>query len=321
MLRASQFLAAIILTCLGCMLAASVQAAARPEERAAAEVNRDMLVSTGWLAEHLNDPSVVVLCIAGRPDFYSSGHIPGSRLVMLSDLVVKRDGVPNELPSPEVLTKVFETAGVNDGSRIILYGEQYGLLAARAYWTLDYLGIGQQAALLDGGLEKWKAEGHPLSQEAERPKPGTLRTYPNPDVLVSAKDLEDLLKKTPVPAALIDARPAEEFSGSKLSDGVNKAGHIPQARGIYWMRNIESPENPVLRPEWELGQMYAEAGAAKGKRVITYCRTGMQSSFDYFVAKYLGYDAAVYDGSFYEWSRQNLPVEGEKAPPQDKVKR
>jgi thiosulfate/3-mercaptopyruvate sulfurtransferase len=318
MFRVPRFFAAILLTWLA--LAANVYAAGT-EESAAAEVNRDMLVSTAWLAEHLNDSSVVVLCIASQPDFYLSGHIPGSRLVMLSDLVVTRDGVPNELPSPEALTKVFVAAGVSDGARVILYGEHSGLLAARAYWSLDYLGIGQQAALLDGGLEKWKAEGHPLSRDVVQPNPGTLRTYPNPDVLVSVKDLEGLLKKTPLPAALIDARPPEEFNGSKLSENVAKAGHIPQARGLYWMRNIESAENPVLRPEWELRQMYAEAGASKGKRVITYCRTGMQSSFDYFVAKYLGYEAAVYDGSFHEWSRENLPAESEKAPSQDKVKK
>lgn len=317
MFRVPRFSAAILLTWLA--LTANVYAAGT-EESAAAEVNRDMLVSTEWLAQHLNDSSVVVLCIAANRDFYLSGHIPGSRLVMLSDLVVSR-GVPNELPPAEALARAFEAAGVTDGGRVILYGEHSGLLAARAYWTLDYLGIGGQAALLDGGLEKWKAEGRPLSRDDVQPNPGTLKTYPNPDVLVSVKDLEELLKKVPFPSALIDARPAEEFNGSKLSENVTKAGHIPQARGLYWMRNIESAENPVLRPESELRQMYADAGASQGKRVITYCRTGMQSSFDYFVAKYLGYDAAVYDGSFYEWSRQNLPVEGEKAPPQDKVKR
>jgi thiosulfate/3-mercaptopyruvate sulfurtransferase len=318
MFRVPRFFAAILLIWFAS--AANVYAAGTVEI-AAAEVNHDMLVSTEWLAQHLDDSGVVVLCIAANRDFYLSGHIPGSRLVMLSDLVVSRDGVPNELPPPEALTRAFEAAGVSDGARVILYGEHSGLLAARAYWSLDYLGIGHQAALLDGGLEKWKAEGHPLSRDVVQPNPATLRTYPNPDVLVSVKDLEGLLKKTPLPAALIDARPAEEFSGSKLSENVAKAGHIPQARGLYWMRNIESAENPVLRSEHELHQMYAEAGASQGKRVITYCRTGMQASFDYFVAKYLGYDAAVYDGSFYEWSRQNLPVAGEKAPSQDKVKK
>jgi len=320
--RRAQSFVAVFFACLVCAQAANVHAAPGAEEIAAAEVNNDMLVSTDWLAEHLNDSGVVVLCIAGRRDFYAGGHIPGSRLIMLSDIVVTRDGVPSELPSPEALTRVFEAAGVNDGARIILYGEHSGLLAARAYWTLDYLGIGGQAALLDGGLEKWKAEGHPLSQEVEQPEPGTLRTLPNPEVLVSVKDVEDLLKKKPVPATLIDARPAEEFSGSKLSEGVTKAGHIPHARGLYWMKNIESAENPVLRPEWELRQMYAEAGAKEGRRVITYCRTGMQSSFDYFVAKYLGYDAAVYDGSLYEWSGKYLPVESDVKPPaQGKVKK
>lgn len=298
-----------------CTMAANALTVQNVGEAAAQQAQSDMLVSTEWLAENLQTPGVVVLCIASQREFYAKGHIPGARLVKLSDLVVTRNGIPSELPSLEALTRVFEAAGVKDGDRIILYGEHAGLFAARAYWTLDYLGIGGQAALLDGGLEKWKAEGRPVSQKVVRVEPGTLRTYANPDVLVSLEDVQDIIQKTPDSAVLIDARPEPEFSGSKLSEGVAKAGHIPGARGLFWMKNIESAANPVLRTEDELRQMYEEAGASQDRKVITYCRTGMQSSFDYFVAKYLGYNAAVYDGSFYEWSKKGLPAESDVKPP------
>jgi thiosulfate/3-mercaptopyruvate sulfurtransferase len=90
---------------------------------------------------------------------------------------------------------------------------------------------------------------------------------------------------------------------------VAKAGHIPGATSLFWMDMLVSRENPVLKPEAELRRMYAEAHAAPERKLVTYCRTGMQSSFDYFVAKYLGYDPSMYDASFFEWSKKDLPVE------------
>jgi len=90
---------------------------------------------------------------------------------------------------------------------------------------------------------------------------------------------------------------------------VAKAGHIPGSTSLFWMDMLVSRENPVLKPEAELRRMYAEAHAAPGRQLVTYCRTGMQSSFDYFVAKYLGYDPSMYDASFFEWSKKDLPAE------------
>jgi thiosulfate/3-mercaptopyruvate sulfurtransferase len=292
-------------------VALNAQTTENSGEVAEPQVRSEMLVTTEWLSEHIHDPDVVVLCIASRPDFYSSGHIPGARMVALADISVTRNGVPNELPSVQALEKVFEAAGVSDAFRIVLYGERSGLFAARAYWTLDYLGLGGQAALLDGGLEKWRAEGRPLSQEVKPVTPGTVRVFPDPTVLMNVQDVQNLAKDPAKQATLIDARPADEFSGKKRSEEVAKAGHIPGARHLYWMQNIESAANPVLRSEPELRQTYVELGASPGLPVVTYCRSGMQSSLDYFVAKYLGYRAAMYDGSFYEWSRRNLPVESD----------
>ena len=116
----------------------------------------EMLVTTEWLAEHLNDHDVVVLCVNSTPEFYSKGHIPGARQIKLGDIAVTRDGIPNELPPVEDLRKVFAAAGVGNSSRVVLYGERSNLFAARAYFTLDYLGVAGRAALLDGGLEAEK---------------------------------------------------------------------------------------------------------------------------------------------------------------------
>lgn len=274
-------------------------------------VRSEMLVSTDWLAGHLDDPGLIVLSVSSDRDFYLSGHIPGARYLSLGDIAVTRNGVPNELPPVDQLQRVFEALGIANAedSRIVLYGERLGLLAARAYFTLDYLGLADHAALLDGGIEKWKAERRKLSYEAPHVAPTRLRISVKPSILVDTPAMRDLVQSKSSKITILDARPPDEFSGAALSEDVPKAGHIPRAAGLYWMDLLVSRENPVLRPPAELRALYAKSGAGPDREVVTYCRTGMQSAFDYFVAKYLGYRARMYDASIYEWSRQDLPVE------------
>jgi thiosulfate/3-mercaptopyruvate sulfurtransferase len=268
----------------------------------------EMLVTTAWLAEHLNDHDLVVLCINSTPEFYSRVHIPGARQIKLGEIAVTRDGIPNELPPVEELRKVFAAAGVSNSSRVVLYGERFNLFAARVYFTLDYLGIAGRAALLDGGIDKWTAEHRPISTETPKVKPAVLTIAPRPETLVDTAALRELAKKAGA-VTLIDARPTKEFTGEQLSEDVTKAGHIPGASSLFWMDMLVSRENPVLKPEAELRRMYEQAHAAPGRQLVTYCRTGVQSSFDYFVAKYLGYDPSMYDASFFEWSKKDLPAE------------
>lgn len=269
----------------------------------------EMLVTTAWLAENLSEPDVIVLCIDSTPEFYSKGHVPGARQIKLEEIAVTRDGIPNELASVETLQHVFQAAGVSNSSRVVLYGERLNLLAARAYFTLDYLGVAARVALLDGGLEKWTAERRPLSTEIPQSKTTTLVVSPRPEILVDTKAMRELSQKKPGSVTLVDARPTKEFTGEQHSEDVAKAGHIPGAKGLYWMDMLVSRQNPVLKPEAELRRMYSELNAKTDQPLVTYCRTGMQSSFDYFVAKYLGYDPSMYDASFFEWSKNDLPVE------------
>jgi len=287
-------------------LANAVSACAQAAD-SAPPLRKEMLVSTDWLAAHLNDPDLVVLSIGSAPDFYSKGHIPGARQILLSEIAVTRDGIPNELPNDMALLKVFAKAGVGNESHIVLYGDRFNLLAARAYFTLDYLGIADHAALLNGGIDKWRAEKRPLSMETPSVKPAWLTIAPRREILVDTPQMRSLTGKKTV--TLIDARPTKEFTGEQLSEDVAKAGHIPGATSLFWMDMLVSRENPVLKPEAELRSMYAEAHAAPDRKLVTYCRTGMQAAFDYFVAKYLGYDPSMYDASFFEWSKQDLPAE------------
>jgi thiosulfate/3-mercaptopyruvate sulfurtransferase len=292
-------------------LAALAMVASRPltaQPATTPTLRPEMLVTTAWLAEHLGDADLVVLCVNSTPEFYSRGHIPGARQIKLGEIAVTRNGIPNELPPVEDLRRVFAEAGVSNNSRVVLYGERSNLFAARAYFTLDYLGVVGRASLLDGGIDKWTAEHRPLSTETPQIKPVALTISPRPGILVDTATMRDLAKK-PEAVTLVDARPTKEFTGEQLSEDVARAGHIPGATSLFWMDMLVSRDNPVLKPEAELRRMYAEAHAAPERKLVTYCRTGMQSSFDYFVAKYLGYEPSMYDASFFEWSKKDLPAE------------
>jgi len=273
-------------------------------------VHDGMLVTTTWLAVHLKDKDLVVLCIADDRDFYAKSHIPGARLILTEEIAVTRNGVPNELPDADKLKAVFGRAGVSDNSHIILYGERSGLLAARAYFTLDFVGLDTHTALLNGGLEKWNAENRELTADIPKPQKGNMTIHTQDRLLVGTDAIFNLVTGARShDTVILDARPHSEYTGEQISEDVSKAGHIPGAAGVYWKDLLVSAENPVLKPVEELRAIYMKAGAHPSAPVITYCRTGMQSSFDYFVAKYLGYDVSMYDASFFAWSREDRPVE------------
>jgi len=276
-------------------------------------VRSEMLVSTDWLARHRTDAGVIILHVARERAHYDAGHIPGARFVGWSELTATRGGVPNELPPVGDLHELFERLGVGDHARLVLYGDQWGLSAARAYFTLDYLGHGDRAAVLDGGLEKWRTEKRPIVTEAPSVTPARFTPRICPRTVVDLDVVRDLswvaTHVAPADIVLLDARPPEEYRGDRPGEGVPRGGHIPGAVNLYWLEHLVSRENPVLRPVAELRRLYAAAGATPARAVVTYCRTGGQAAHSYFVARYLGYDVSMYDGSFFEWSNaKETPV-------------
>ena len=288
------------------------QGAARQKKRVPS-LRSEMIVSTAWLAGHLNDPKVVVLHVARERSHYDGGHIPGARFVGWGEITATRDGVPNELAPVADLQKVFERLGIGDDARMVLYGDNSGLSAARAYFTLDYLGHGGRTALLDGGLEKWEAEGRAIPTRMVEPKPTRFTPRVRASAVTNLDVVRDLswsaTNLTSPSAVLIDARPVDEYTGTKPGEGVPRGGHIPGAANVFWMQNVVSKENPTLRPAAKLRRLYKQAGVWHGKTVVTYCRTGGQASHAYFTLKYLGYDVVMYDGSFFEWSNtEGAPI-------------
>jgi len=277
------------------------------------KVRGEMLVSTAWLAEHLQDKDLVVLCIVDDVESFKKAHIPGSKVIAINEIAVTRDGIPNELPDSQQLKNIFERVGVTNHSHIVLYGERSGLFAARTYFTLDYLGLANHAALLDGGMEKWVREGRKVESGESAKTKSDLQVTTKEQILVNDRAMQKLSNQAlQKKVAVFDARPHGEFTGEKLSEDVSEAGHIPGAKSVYWRELIESPDNLLLKPEKELRAIFERADAEVGKQVVTYCRTGMQSSFDYFVAKYLGYEVSMYDASFIAWVKAGLPIENSK---------
>jgi thiosulfate/3-mercaptopyruvate sulfurtransferase len=275
---------------------------ARSEQAAGLKVRSEMLVSTDWLAKRIKDPNVFVIHIAAERKHFDDGHIPGARFLSSKEILTTRNGVANELPAVADLQKVFEQLGVGDTGKIVIYGENSPLLAARVYFTLDYLGHGDRAALLDGGFEKWKAEKLLVETQPVNLESAKFTPHPRPQVVARLDAMRDLsleaVKVTGANVAIIDARPEEQYAGNQTP----RTGHIPGAANIYWLTHVLSRENPTMKPPSELSKIYEAAGLKTTVSAVTYCNTGMQASHAYFTLKYLGYDVMMYDGSFSEWS-------------------
>jgi thiosulfate/3-mercaptopyruvate sulfurtransferase len=270
------------------------------------KVNESMLVSTEWLAHHLDDADLVILCVAADPAFYDGGHIRGARYIPI-DRLVSQGVTLNAIPPVADLKELLESVGIDKHSRIVIYGERQGMLAARAYVTLDYLGLADRAALLDGGIEKWRAEKRSETTDSAKIKFTSLDIRVRPEVLATLDSVKANVERND--ATLLDARPSAEFTGERRSEDVPVSGHIKGASGLYWQELLTGKEIPTFRPSAELLSIYQAVGARPGREVVSYCRTGMQASVDYFVSKYLGFPSHIYVSSFYEWSRRGGPVE------------
>jgi len=267
-------------------------------------VRSEMLVSTKWLADHLKDPNVVLLHLADNMSDYKRGHIPGARYLSMKKITTDNGPISTELPSVDQLQKTFSELGVGDNTRVVIYATNWFPDAARAYFTLDFLGHGDKAALLDGGIEQWLAEDRPVSGETPVFSPATFTPHVHENFRALLDQVKNDVDAKPgeEPEQLIDARPARRYS----------AGHLGGASNVYWQDTLVSEENPVFLSPEKLHAIYSSRGIVPEKKIVTYCEVGLQASHGYFLAKYLGYDAAMYDGSFQEWSSKDLPlVKGE----------
>lgn len=272
-----------------------------------AKVRSSMIVTTDWVAKHLNDKFLVLLQVGDRKE-YDAVHIPGAQFIQTSDISTPRgQGLTLELPPVEQLKATFEKLGISDNSRIVIYfSKDWVTPTSRVYFTLDYLGLGDRTSILDGGLPAWVAEKRPVTNEVIASKPGKFTPRPNLKLVVDSTWVSANLDKPNV--AILDARNSEFYTGAQAGN-MPRAGRIPRAKSIPF-GSVTQDANLKFESPDVLRKNFTDAGVKTGDSVATYCHIGQQASLLYFVARYLGYDAHLYDGSFQDWSnRKELPVE------------
>jgi thiosulfate/3-mercaptopyruvate sulfurtransferase len=274
----------------------------------------DVLVSTDWVAEHLDDPKVRIVESNEDPLLYSSGHIPGAvEIDWTRDL---NDPVTRDYIDGERFAALMSRLGITPETTVVFYGDKSNWWAAYAFWVFQLFGH-TNARLMDGGRLKWEKEGRPLTRETPSPDATSYPTPTRDDGTIRAFHT-DVLEHVRERGGLVDVRSPEEYRGERLhmpeypNEGALRGGHVPGAANVPWARAV-NPEDGTFRPAEELRKIYEdEIGLSPDDDVIVYCRIGERSSHTWFVLRHLlGYDRVRnYDGSWTEWGNMvRTPIE------------
>lgn len=264
----------------------------------------EKLVSTDWLAGHLDDPSVVVIESDEDVLLYDTGHITGA--VKVDWHMDLNDPLIRDYVSAERFAELMSSLGVARDTTVVFYGDNFNWWAAYALWVFTLFGH-PDTRLLDGGRQKWIEEGREMTTEVPARERAEYPVSPRRDDPIRAFR-EDVLAHSEAGGALIDVRSPEEFRGELLhmagypQEGALRGGHIRGAASVPWKRAAN--EDGTFKGVDELRAIYeGEAGLSAGEPVIAYCRIGERSSHTWFVlTQLLGYgDVRNYDGSWTEW--------------------
>jgi thiosulfate/3-mercaptopyruvate sulfurtransferase len=261
-----------------------------------------VVVSTEWVAEHLDDPTVRLIEVSVVPGVYERGHIPGAiNFVWHTDFV---DTVQRDIVSAERFQELAQAAGINPDTTVVLYGDNNNWFAAWGAWIFNVYGL-QDVRIMDGGRALWESEGREMSTAVPTVDVGTF-TVGQPQLALRAR-LDDVraVVEGQQDFVLLDIRGPGEYAGEIFApDGVPelavRAGHIPGAINVPWAQAVQ--ENGTFKSVEDLRELYASVGVDGSKPVIVYCRIGERASHTWFVlSQILGYDVALYDGSWTEW--------------------
>ena len=274
--------------------------------------NPDVLVSTDWVEEHIDDPDIVIVESDEDILLYEIGHIRNS--VKFDWQTELQDQLVRDYVSREDFEVLLSEKGISNDHAVVFYGDRSNWWACYAFWTFKVLGH-EKCLIMDGGRQKWVDEGRDMVKEVpERPKT---------DYKVSAVDesirafRDDVLGHMNSGRPLVDVRSPKEYSGELLhmeaypQEGALRGGHIPGAVNVPWA--TAANENGTFRSADELVEIYEEGqGLSKDQDVIAYCRIGERSSHTWFVLTYLlGFEnVRNYDGSWTEWGNLvRAPIE------------
>ena len=273
------------------------------------------LVSTQWVADHLDDPNVRLVEVDVDTTSYDQGHIRNA--VGWNWQTQLEDRIRRDIPTKEDWEQLLSQAGVSNDTKLIFYGDNNNWFAAFAYWIARIYGH-EDAALMDGGRKKWELEGRELVKDVPQFQPTTYRAK-DPDWSLRAYRDEVREYINASGKAMVDVRSPAEFSGEILAppglpETAQRAGHIPSATNIPWAQAAN--EDGSFKSRAELEQIYGGKGITPDKQVVAYCRIGERSSHTWFVLHELLGQPNVknYDGSWTEWgSMIGAPIENPSA--------
>jgi thiosulfate/3-mercaptopyruvate sulfurtransferase len=277
----------------------------------------EVLVSTSWLADHLDDPSIRIVESDEDILLYEIGHIPGA--VKLDWHTQMQDQVRRDFVDKAGFEKLASERGIANDTTVILYGDKNNWYATYGFWLFKYFGH-EDVRILDGGRAKWEAESRQYTREVPSFEPTSyVAKDANNDIRAFRDQVQEIVASGS--AELVDVRSPQEFTGELLhaigypQEGAQRAGHVAGARNIPWGTAV-APDGTV-KPVGELRALYGKEGIDGERDVVAYCRIGERSSHTWFVLTYLlGFDnVRNYDGSWTEWgSLVGVPVETGPAP-------
>src|SRR5512146_1275466 len=278
----------------------------------------DVLVSTDWVQEHLNDPQVRIAESNEDPLLYSSNHVPGAVEVdWTRDL---NDPIRRDYLDREGFEELMRRIGATRDTTIVLYGDKNNWWATDAFWVLQLFGH-TNARVMDGGRLKWMKEPRPVTTDVPTYSRSQYQAPERDDQRFRAYR-DQVLKHVQGKRPLVDVRSPEEYRGERLhmpeypNEGALRGGHIPGALSIPWSRAV-NPEDGTFKDAAELRKIYLEENKLRpADDVIAYCRIGERSSHTWFVLHYLlGFkQVRNYDGSWTEWGNLvNVPIENPSA--------
>ncbi|MCP4309880.1 MAG: sulfurtransferase [Bacteroidetes bacterium] len=266
------------------------------------------MVSTEWLFERIEDPSLVILHV-GSEESYDTVHIRRSRFIPARLLMVDKENLRHELPDIERIDSVLSASGIDANSRIVLCYENERVipLTARVFLTMDYAGLRDRTYVLNGGLKKWMDEGLPVTDTVYEFPEGELNLIANNNFLIQVEEVR-LYLETP-DYVILDARPPEYYSGKYDSIEMNyTGGHIEGAMNLPFEFLLSESDPYIFKDNDMMIKEFANSGMEKASTSVHYCGSGIWAAVNYLVSSHLGYKALFFDGSFEAWENLDLPI-------------